>query len=55
MILSPFVLGFAANSTLMWNNIIVGAIVAIVAFSNVGTRQAAVTDVTAPGEGIKGM
>lgn len=43
LIISPFVLGFATHSTARWNNIIVGAIVGVLAWSSatgVHSRQA---------------
>lgn len=40
LIISPFVLGFANAPTLLWNNIILGALVCIVAVSSRSTRPA---------------
>jgi hypothetical protein len=41
IIISPWVLGFAANATLMWNNVIIGALVALVALSSAFSGNAA--------------
>lgn len=43
VIISPFVLGFATNTELMWNNIIVGAVVALVALTNALAHPATTT------------
>ena len=41
VLVSPWILGFATSATLRWNNVITGAVVALVALSSALTADAA--------------